>query len=133
MLSRMGTKLHFERVGSGEPLVLIHGIGSRSGAWKPVLDRLARERQVYAIDLPGFAQSPPLDAGTPSNVLTLADAVEGDFSEVHGLEHLAPIGEDADVLSDFAQQHLSSMASRSFSKRSAPKKEAGSSNTFRST
>ncbi len=61
---------------------MIHGIGSRSGVWKPVLERLARERQVYAIDLPGFAQSPPLEAGTPSNVLTLADAVESWMREV---------------------------------------------------
>ncbi|HWL88958.1 MAG TPA: alpha/beta fold hydrolase, partial [Polyangiaceae bacterium] len=68
--------LHFDRCGAGEPLVLIHGIGSRAGVWKPVMGRLAREREVFAIDLPGFAQSPSLAAGTPSTVMTLTDAVE---------------------------------------------------------
>jgi pimeloyl-ACP methyl ester carboxylesterase len=29
------------RRGTGEPLVLIHGIGHRLQAWLPVLDRLA--------------------------------------------------------------------------------------------
>ncbi|WP_394822999.1 alpha/beta fold hydrolase [Pendulispora albinea] len=68
--------LHVERIGSGPPLLLIHGIGSRAGVWKPVVARLAREREVFAIDLPGFASSPPLPAGTSSNVHTLTDAVE---------------------------------------------------------
>ncbi len=48
------------RRGSGPPLVLIHGIGSQHQMWQPVLDRLARERDVIAVDLPGFGDSPPL-------------------------------------------------------------------------
>src|SRR5215213_2318896 len=61
------------RRGSGPPLVLIHGIGSQWQMWQPVLDRLARERDVIAVDLPGFGDSPPLP-GTPS-VEALAGAV----------------------------------------------------------
>jgi len=61
------------RRGSGPPLLLIHGIGSQWQMWQPVLDRLARERDVVALDLPGFGDSPPLD-GTPS-VEALASAV----------------------------------------------------------
>ncbi|WP_394836779.1 alpha/beta fold hydrolase [Pendulispora rubella] len=68
--------LHYQRQGSGEPLVLIHGIGSRHGVWRPVVEQLALEREVFAIDLPGFAESPALPSGTPSSVLTLTDAVE---------------------------------------------------------
>lgn len=47
-----------ERRGTGEPLVLIHGVGSRWQIWEPVLDVLAAEREVIAIDLPGFGASP---------------------------------------------------------------------------
>jgi len=34
-------RLAFDRVGSGEPLVLVHGVGHRRQAWLPVLDQLA--------------------------------------------------------------------------------------------
>jgi pimeloyl-ACP methyl ester carboxylesterase len=54
-------QLAHDRTGSGPPLVLIHGIGSRRGVWKPVVERLAREREVLAVDLPGFGDSPLLD------------------------------------------------------------------------
>lgn len=52
--------LAFERHGSGEPLVLIHGLTHRRQAWYPVLDELAEQREVILVDLPGHGQSPPL-------------------------------------------------------------------------
>ena len=45
------------RRGSGEPYVLIHGIGSRAEVWAPVMDTLAERFSVVAVDLPGFGQS----------------------------------------------------------------------------
>jgi pimeloyl-ACP methyl ester carboxylesterase len=45
------------RRGSGDPYVLIHGIGSRADVWSPVLDALAQRFTVVAVDLPGFGQS----------------------------------------------------------------------------
>lgn len=53
--------IHYERRGSGPPLVLLHGIGHRWQAWEPVLDVLAAEHDVIAVDLPGFGQSPVAD------------------------------------------------------------------------
>jgi pimeloyl-ACP methyl ester carboxylesterase len=55
----------FDRRGEGPPLVLLHGIGHRRQGWTPVLDLLAAERDVIAVDLPGFGESPPLPDGTP--------------------------------------------------------------------
>ncbi|MEV0402567.1 alpha/beta hydrolase [Actinoallomurus sp. NPDC050550] len=55
----------FERRGDGPPLLLMHGIGHRWQAWEPVIDLLAKERDVIAVDLPGFGASPPLPPGTP--------------------------------------------------------------------
>ena len=37
-------QLAYDRIGAGPPLVLIHGIGSRRGVWKPVVPLLAGER-----------------------------------------------------------------------------------------
>jgi pimeloyl-ACP methyl ester carboxylesterase len=49
----------FDIHGAGAPLVLLHGLGSRRGVWDPVVDAVARERRVFAVDLPGFGASPP--------------------------------------------------------------------------
>ena len=52
--------LAMTRTGSGEPVVLLHGIGHRRQAWNPVIEPLASEYEVIAIDLPGFGESPAL-------------------------------------------------------------------------
>ena len=50
--------LHFERDGSGPPLLLVHGLGGTSAVWRPVR-RAARVRARPADrpDLPGFGRS----------------------------------------------------------------------------
>ncbi|MBB2909383.1 pimeloyl-ACP methyl ester carboxylesterase [Streptosporangium becharense] len=78
-------ELAFERRGTGSPLVLLHGIGHHWQAWSPVIDRLAAERDVIAVDFPGFGASPPLPPGTPYTAETLADAVES-FCAMLGLQ-----------------------------------------------
>ena len=74
----------FERRGSGEPLVLLHGIGHHWRAWLPVLDRLAEFHDVVAVDLPGFGESPLPDV-PPTDMHGLVDAVARIFAEL-GLE-----------------------------------------------
>lgn len=54
--------LAYERIGSGEPLVLVHGIGHRRQAWDAVLGRLTPHREIILVDLPGHGESPPLHA-----------------------------------------------------------------------
>lgn len=68
--------LDHHRSGTGEPLVLIHGIGHTWRGWKPMLPLLEPRFDVLAVDLPGFGHSPPLPAGTESTPEALADAVE---------------------------------------------------------
>ncbi|MEQ0559404.1 alpha/beta fold hydrolase [Amycolatopsis sp. NEAU-NG30] len=53
----------YDRAGAGEPLVLIHGIGHRRQAWAPVLPLLTPHRDVIAVDLPGFGESPEPSGG----------------------------------------------------------------------
>ncbi|TDB92988.1 alpha/beta fold hydrolase [Actinomadura sp. 7K534] len=67
----------FERRGDGPPLVLLHGIGHRRQGWSPVLDLLAAERDVIAVDLPGFGDSPPLPPGTPYTLDAVLDVLMG--------------------------------------------------------
>ena len=77
------------RRGSGPPLVLIHGIGSQWQMWQPVLDRVSREREVVAVDLPGFGESAALP--TPPTVEALADAVAECLQEI-GLDGVHAAG-----------------------------------------
>jgi len=78
----------YERHGSGPTLLLIHGLGATREIWRPQRDRLAAEREVIAVDLPGFGQSPML--GETPTPWALADAVARLCAEL-GIErpHLA--------------------------------------------
>ena len=67
--------LAYTRVGSGEPLLLLHGIGHHRQAWDPVVDILAAERDVIAVDLPGFGESPALPGGLPHDLPTMNTAL----------------------------------------------------------
>ena len=74
--------LAYDRTGTGEPLVLIHGLGHRRQGWDAVLPRLAEERDVIAVDLPAMGESPPPPVG---GYRAMADMVEKLFGEL-GLE-----------------------------------------------
>ncbi len=77
--------VNFERRGGGEPLLLVHGIGSRWQMWEPVMDQLAQQFDVIAVDVPGFAGSPRPPAGTPTGVPSMCALLEG-FLTDHGIE-----------------------------------------------
>lgn len=75
----------YERTGSGEPLLLLHGIGHHRQAWDPVLRILATERDVIAVDLPGFGASPALPAGLAYDLATVVPVLGALCAEL-GLE-----------------------------------------------
>lgn len=49
------------QIGSGRPLILIHGWGSDSSVLLPLARTLSSIRTCYLLDLPGFGQSPEPD------------------------------------------------------------------------
>jgi pimeloyl-ACP methyl ester carboxylesterase len=57
-----GTAYH--EAGSGEPLVLIHGVGMRLEAWAPQIAFLSATHRVIAVDLPGHGESAGLAKGS---------------------------------------------------------------------
>ena len=71
------TQLHHIRRGAGEPLLLIHPLGSELVVWEPVIDLLAGERDVIAVDMPGFGASPALPEGQPYTPQGLGAALAG--------------------------------------------------------
>jgi pimeloyl-ACP methyl ester carboxylesterase len=83
-------ELHHVRSGSGPPLLLLHPLGGSLVVWEPVMDRLARERDVIAADMPGFGDSPSLPDAIDPTPQALADGVAA-FLDSLGLDaaHLA--------------------------------------------
>jgi len=74
--------LAYRRHGTGEPLVLLHGIGHRRQAWNAVVDLLAPHRHLILVDLPGHGESPPMTPDGRSIPTILRDSVIGLLDEL---------------------------------------------------
>jgi pimeloyl-ACP methyl ester carboxylesterase len=48
-----GLRICFQQAGSGPALILVHGLLGYSFSWRFAIPRLARNRQVFALDMPG--------------------------------------------------------------------------------
>jgi pimeloyl-ACP methyl ester carboxylesterase len=81
--------LNHVRFGRGTPLLLVHGFASSWRSWSLVLDPLARQHEVIAVDLPGHGGSPPFVGET--SIATLADALAA-FIDEAGLRGAAAVG-----------------------------------------
>lgn len=79
--------LAFDRFGSGEPLVLLHGTNSSRDVWARLMPLLAAQRDVIAFDLPAHGTSPPTSFTPPHFATELATA----FAEL-GLGAPAVVG-----------------------------------------
>ena len=83
-------KLHYKESGQGEPVLLLHGLGASSYAWRYVTPDLARNHRVIALDLKGFGLSDkPRD-----NKYSLFDQAElvDKFIKKHNLKNLTLVG-----------------------------------------
>ncbi len=84
-------EVSYERLGGGEPLVLLHGIGHHLQVWDPVAGILAAERDVIAVDLPGFGRSPALPDGIRYDLQGVLPVLTGLF-EVLGVRQPHVVG-----------------------------------------
>jgi pimeloyl-ACP methyl ester carboxylesterase len=64
------------RGGSGQPLVLIHGVAASWRVWKPVLGALTAQRDVLAPRLAGHYQAEPLPSGVAPTISAWAETLE---------------------------------------------------------
>lgn len=61
-----GLLTEYLTAGSGDPMVLLHGLGESATSWRPVMSRLAGSHALYAPTLPGHGDSAkPLADYTP--------------------------------------------------------------------
>jgi magnesium chelatase accessory protein len=61
-----GMRWHFQRMGRGPTLLLLHGTGAATHSWRDLAPLLARDFDVIAIDLPGHGFTDPMRMGPPS-------------------------------------------------------------------
>ena len=72
--------LRVARVGEGEPLLLINGLGANLEMWQPLVRELAGERELVAFDLPGMGRS--ARPRHPLRMPQLAQVVTGVLDEL---------------------------------------------------
>ena len=57
-IDAQGQSIHYEEMGAGEVVLLLHGWGTDLTLFRPLMELLARKYRVVALDFPGFGQSP---------------------------------------------------------------------------
>lgn len=82
--------LNYEITGSGDPIVLVHGLGSASTVWKPIRPSLERDFTVITVDLPGHGKS-TYSKGQPMDPHSLALYVSEQMSAI-GFETFHLVG-----------------------------------------
>jgi pimeloyl-ACP methyl ester carboxylesterase len=100
-LTLNGARIHYERAGSGLPVILLHAGIADSRMWGPQVDAFAREFDVIRPDMRGFGRSEmPAGPWSPvDDVLALIDEL--------GLKpvHLIGCSMGGELAIDFALEH----------------------------
>ena len=76
----MTTQLFWDCAGAGEPLLLLHGIGSTHDDFVALRPRLDAQYRVLAPDLPGHGRSPALPRRP--TIAAVTDAITADLDEL---------------------------------------------------
>jgi len=81
-------QLHFQELGGGPPLVVLHGMFGSAENWRPVAARLADRFHVFAVDQRNHGQSPH----DPDMSYALMAADLNEFMAAHGLTRAHVMG-----------------------------------------
>lgn len=88
-----GVKVHYQRAGTGRPLLLLHGLIGSARNWRQNIRFLSRHSSVYAVDLFNMGEServPGLDAGleaTADRLAAFMDALGLAEADIAGHSH----------------------------------------------
>ncbi|NRA62738.1 MAG: alpha/beta fold hydrolase, partial [Psychrobium sp.] len=63
----MNINNYFEQIGTGSPIVFIHGSNASTSSWKKIIEQLAKSYHCISIKLPGHCGTPdPVDFDQPT-------------------------------------------------------------------
>ena len=92
---------HYQDVGQGRPLILLHGIGMSHLAWKNVIQNLAKERRVWAFDIAGFGITPTVRDDiqpTPANLLAGIGSLTETINQIDKEKQISKDHECVDIV-----------------------------------
>jgi len=93
-----------EGAGAGDPILLLHGLGTNRHVWRRVVPLLAADRRVHTADLPGFGESAP--PGKGFDLASAADALAAGLGgEIEGPFDLVGSSLGGAVAVTLAQRH----------------------------
>lgn len=79
-IDNAGAKLHFERVGQGQPVLLLAGMASDGASWNPIITELSKQADIICLDNRCAGQTQPMPVSTSrtlmvDDVIALLDAL----------------------------------------------------------
>lgn len=83
--------IRYWRTGEGPPALMIHGNPATHTLWRPIAERMQRQRTVYTLDLPGFGASPAPEDHAEYAIARIARTILS-FADLHGLERFDLVG-----------------------------------------
>lgn len=100
----------YRETGTGMPLVLLHGIGSSSASWIPMMEWLSASFRLIAWDAPGYGESTPLGTAAP-DAADYADALAR-MLDALAIDRMVLVGHSLGALmaASFAARHLQRVA-----------------------
>lgn len=106
----LGFRLHYIEAGRGAPVILLHGLGGDGSRWGPVIEPLARDFRVIALDQIGFGESDKPLANYHSGML--ADYLAG-FMRAVGIPTASLVGNSMGAsVSQYMAVHYPAMVDR---------------------
>jgi len=94
-----GTRLHYLAVGTGDPVILLHGFAETSHMWQPLIPKLAANHTVIAPDLRGAGQSATPPGGY--NKAEMAKDIHA-LAQKLGFEKIRIVGHDIGLMVAYA-------------------------------
>jgi pimeloyl-ACP methyl ester carboxylesterase len=84
-------RLHFARTGSGPPVLLLPGSGGRKLTFAAMIEVLARDHTVYALDPPGQGRTEIRERGSAFGTDPVARSI-AEFLDAVGVPRTAIVG-----------------------------------------
>ena len=83
MTSQHSVELNSRALGTGHPVVALHGSASSGAAWRSLVGYLEGRFRVHTPDLPGYGASPPGAGGLAGDARAVAGLIERIGAPVH--------------------------------------------------